>query len=152
MAQIRIKKDPSGRSRPGGGFWGDSDVGDIDMLVTLWWWLISDVFSMYYIGHQHPESVTNISNLSPTHLVINIRHRHKCNPTSYMWHFLQIFKIKSLRLLKATKSLYQWNFKSSRRRLHGNMSTESISKLLFWSIICAGARGRQNIAALNIVW
>ena len=122
---------------------GDSDVGDIFMLVT---------FPMYYIGHQHPESVTNISNLSPTHLVINIRHRHKCNPTSYMWHFLQIFKIKSLRLLKATKSLYQWNFKSSRRRLHGNMSTESISKLLFWSIICAGARGRQNIAALNIVW
>ena len=35
---------------------GDSDIGDIVMLVTLWWWLISDVggriimlviFSMY---------------------------------------------------------------------------------------------------------
>ena len=70
---------------------GDSDVGDIVMLVTLWWWLISDVggriimlatffvmsmiFSMYWIGHQHPKSVTNmmmignISSLSPTHLV-----------------------------------------------------------------------------------
>ena len=32
------------------------------------------------IGHQHPESVTNISNLSPTHLVSNIRHQHRCNP------------------------------------------------------------------------
>ena len=31
------------------------------------------------IGHQHPESVTNISNLSPTHLVSNIRLQHRCN-------------------------------------------------------------------------
>ena len=31
------------------------------------------------IGHQHPESVTNISNLSPTHLVSNIRHQHRCS-------------------------------------------------------------------------
>ena len=70
--------------------WGDNDVGDIVMLVTLWWWLIWDdggriimlvtffvvlvIFSMYQIGHQHPASVTNISNLSPTHLVSNIRH------------------------------------------------------------------------------
>ena len=23
--------------------WGDSDVGDTVMLVTLWWWLILDV-------------------------------------------------------------------------------------------------------------
>ena len=46
---------------------GDSDVGDIVMLVTLWWWPIWDVggriimlatffvmlmiFLMYYIGH-----------------------------------------------------------------------------------------------------
>ena len=65
------------------------------MLVTLWWWLISNVdgniimlttffvmlvvFSMYWIGPQHPESVTNISNLSPTHLVSNIRHQYRCN-------------------------------------------------------------------------
>ena len=54
---------------------GDSDVGDIVMLVTLWWWLISDVDGRIFMlatffrydGHQHPESVTNISNLSPTH-------------------------------------------------------------------------------------
>ena len=48
----------------------DSDVGDIVMLVALWWWPILDVgdkiimlatflfllviFSIYYIGHQHP--------------------------------------------------------------------------------------------------
>ena len=34
---------------------------------------------MYLIGRQHPESVTNISNLSLTHLVSNIRHQHRCN-------------------------------------------------------------------------
>ena len=34
------------------------------------------------MGHQHPESVTNILNLSPTHLVSNIRHQHRCNPFS----------------------------------------------------------------------
>ena len=50
---------------------GDSDVGDIVMLV---------IFSMYLIGHQHPESVTNTPNLSPKHLVSNIRHQHRCNP------------------------------------------------------------------------
>ena len=32
---------------------------------------------MYLIGHQHPESVTNISNLSRTHLVSNIRQQHR---------------------------------------------------------------------------
>ena len=74
---------------------GDSDVGDIVMLVTsLCWWLISDVgdriiilltffvmlviFLMYQIGHQYPESVTNISNLSQINLVSNIRHQHRC--------------------------------------------------------------------------
>ena len=65
------------------------------MLLSLWWWPISDVgdriimlatffvmlviFSMYKIGHQHFESVTNILNWSPTHLVSKIRHQHQCN-------------------------------------------------------------------------
>jgi len=48
---------------------GDSDVGDflnvINRSPTSW------------IGHQH--DVGNISNLSPTHLVSNIRHQHRCN-------------------------------------------------------------------------
>ena len=69
----------------------DSDVGDIVMLVTLWWWLISDVggriimlaiFSLYWwfsqrinrssaswIGHQYLKFVTNTFGLqhpSPT--------------------------------------------------------------------------------------
>ena len=64
------------------------------MLVPSWWWLISVVdgriimlvtffvmlmiFWMYLIGHQYLESVINISNLSPTHLVCNIRHQHRC--------------------------------------------------------------------------
>ena len=57
---------------------GNSDVGDIIMLVTFFVMLV--IFSMYKMGPQHPESVTNISNLSPTHLVSNIRHQHRCNP------------------------------------------------------------------------
>ena len=62
------------------------------MLVTLWWWLIWDVggriimlatffvmlMILYWICYQHPKSITNISNLSPTHLVYNIRHQHRC--------------------------------------------------------------------------
>ena len=37
------------------------------------------IFSMYKIGHQHPESVIIISNLSPTHLVSNIYHQYSCH-------------------------------------------------------------------------
>ena len=39
-------------------------------------------FSMYLIGHQHPKSVTHISNLSLTHLVSNNRHQHRIFETS----------------------------------------------------------------------
>ena len=70
---------------------GDSDVGDIVMLVTLWWWLIWDVggriimlatfcvmlviFSMYEIGMYE----TNILNRSPTSQTC---HQHILSPTS----------------------------------------------------------------------
>ena len=47
------------------------------MLTTFFVMLV--IFSMYLIGHEHPESVTHISNLSPTHLVSNIRNKHRCN-------------------------------------------------------------------------
>ena len=72
---------------------GDSDVGDIVMLVTLWWWLIWDVggkiikmttffvmlmnFAMYLIGQQpigSPKSVTNID--------VTRCHQHRCHPMS----------------------------------------------------------------------
>ena len=51
------------------------------MLVTLRWWRIWDVGGRIIIlatffRHQHSESVTNISNLSPTHLVSNIHVTH----------------------------------------------------------------------------
>ena len=55
---------------------GDSDVGDIVMLMTLWWWVtIGDrfemlvIFLMYEIGHQHLRLITNSFGLehpSPT--------------------------------------------------------------------------------------
>ena len=52
------------------------DVGGrIIMLLIFFVMLV--ILSMYLIGHQHPESVTNISNLSPTHLASNFRHQHR---------------------------------------------------------------------------
>ena len=60
---------------------GDNDVGD-----DVWWQhhyvddytrYVGDVF--FHFGHQHPNSVTNISNLSLTHFVINIRHQYRFN-------------------------------------------------------------------------
>ena len=74
------------------GLDGDRDVDDIVMLVTLWWWLISDVGGRInsqmltfryvadflnvlnrsprsWIGHQHPKVITNTFGLqhpSPT--------------------------------------------------------------------------------------
>ena len=79
---------------------GDSDVGDIDMFVTsLCWWLNDDdwfemlvaeslcsrLFSLYWWFSQCIKSVTYILNRpptsqTPTHLVSNIRHQHRCNP------------------------------------------------------------------------
>ena len=64
---------------------GDSDVGDIAMLMTLWWWLTWNVgdriimlatFLSCSCFFQCIKSVINVSNLS-THLVPNIRHQHK---------------------------------------------------------------------------
>ena len=56
-------------------------IGDVDdriiMLATFFVMLV--IFSMYQIRHQHSESITNIWNLSPTHLVSKIRHQHRCN-------------------------------------------------------------------------
>ena len=47
--------------------------------IGLWWENHYVGFSLYQIGRQHPESVTNIWKLSPTHFVSKIRHQHWCN-------------------------------------------------------------------------
>ena len=47
-------------------------------LFSFCWWF-SQCFKSVTMVHQHPELVTNILNLSPTHLVSNIRHQHRCN-------------------------------------------------------------------------
>jgi len=77
--------------------WWHPYVGDFMMVTNFrcWWQnhYVSDFFRYVsdflnvlnwspssWIGHQYPESVTNIWNLSPTHLVSNIRHQHRCNP------------------------------------------------------------------------
>ena len=57
--------------------WWLYDGDWFQMLVAIFVMLV--IFPMYQIGHQHSESVTNISNLSSTHLVSNIRHQHRCN-------------------------------------------------------------------------
>ena len=64
------------------------------MLVTSLCWCLYDgdwfkmlvaeslcwrLFSLCWRFSQCIKSVTNISNLSPTHLVSNIRHQHRCN-------------------------------------------------------------------------
>ena len=80
---------------------GDSNISDIVMLMTLWWWLISDVggriimlatffvifriCSMYLIGHQHILSPTSVNNIDVTtwtcqHFQINII---TMSPTSF---------------------------------------------------------------------
>ena len=68
---------------------GDSDIGDIVMLVTLWWWLIRDVggriimlatfFLLCWRFSQCIKSVTNVLNRSPTSQTC---HQHKLSPTS----------------------------------------------------------------------
>ena len=60
----------------------DGDWFEMLVAESLCWRLFSLCWDLINvkIGHQHPESVTNISNLSPTHLVSNIRHQHRCNP------------------------------------------------------------------------
>ena len=77
-------------------FQGDSDVGDIVMMVgdfmmvTDWrcWWqnhYVGDFFR--YVGDffQCIKSVINILNLSPTHFVSNIRRQHRCHPEDVIW-------------------------------------------------------------------
>ena len=68
--------------------------------VTLWWWLIWDVgvriimlVTFFVMLVQCIKSVTNILNLSPTHLVSNIRHQHRCNHIIPLWSFSRWDKI-----------------------------------------------------------
>ena len=98
---------------------GDSDVGDFMMVTDFrcWWQnhyyvvdffrYVGDFLNVLYrspiscIGHQHPESVTNISNLSPTHLVSNIRYQHRCN-----------FYVTTKNHIKSMKGIPSLNFSS----------------------------------------
>ena len=54
---------------------GDSDVGDIVMLVTL----CLRLFSLCWWLSQCIKLVINISNLSPIHFMLQIRHQHWCD-------------------------------------------------------------------------
>ena len=69
-----------------------SDVGDLMMVTILRCWRQKTYVGDIPIGHHHntPECdigdwyltlVPNIQILSPTHLVSNIRHKHRCNPS-----------------------------------------------------------------------
>jgi len=61
---------------------GDSEVGAFIMVTDLiCWWYNHFLASFFVIVVIFPiyESVTNIENLSPTHLVSNIRHQHRFN-------------------------------------------------------------------------
>ena len=69
----------------------DRVVGDIVMLVTLWWWLISDVgckIIMFAIFFRYVDDFLNVLNWSPTfwighqHLKLVTKTFQTCHPTS----------------------------------------------------------------------
>ena len=105
---------------------GDSDVGDVVMLVTLWWWLIWDVgatnlvakslcwrlFTLCWWFSQYIKLVTNILNRSPTHLVSNIRHRHRCNQNIDIK-----YRISWFRSVNATNKNSKANFATTISRI-----------------------------------
>ena len=94
--------------------WWHRYVGDFMMVTELrcWWqnhyvgdfFCYVDNFSMYYIGHQHPESVTNISKLSSTHLVSKIRHQHRWNHEGLKIRILKLPEIQS----KNISIIWKW--------------------------------------------
>ena len=63
--------------------WWHRYVSDFMIVIDLrcWWQnhYVGDFFSLCWWSSQCIKSVTNISNLSPTHLVSNIRRQHRCN-------------------------------------------------------------------------
>ena len=77
------------------------------MLVTesLCWRLFS---WCWWFSHQHPESATNISNLSPTHLVTNICHQHRCSHKKRSIPWTQIESLNEIKRIwvKSENFLY----------------------------------------------
>ena len=70
--------------------WWHRYVGDFMMVTDFRRWrqnhyvgnffrFVVDFLNVKNWFNQHPEWVANISNLSSTHLVSNIRHQHRCN-------------------------------------------------------------------------
>ena len=54
---------------------GDSDVGDVIMLVTLWWWLIWDVggrIIMFATFFRYVGDFLNVLNRSPISLGVEV--------------------------------------------------------------------------------
>jgi len=92
--------------------YGDSDVGDIDMLVTLWWWLISDVGGrIIVLGHtlfgdffRYVGDFINVLNRSPTSQTC---HQHIWSPTS-VTNIDVTVKYCSF----GTEEIYRWNKKN----------------------------------------
>ena len=76
--------------------WWHRYAGEFMMVTDLrcWWQnhYVGDFFSLCWWFSQCNKSVTNISNLSSTHLVSNIHHQHRCNHLG--------LKIKILKLLE----------------------------------------------------
>ena len=133
-------------------FFGDS-VGDIVMLVaeSLCWRL----FSLCRWFSQCIKSVTNISNLSPTHLLSNIRHQHRCNLSNDSFQnesrikswsrFLQKtfrwFIISSLPRIRYGVWLVSWKIISDSSNLVYDLNADSktcqdlaskVAKFIFW--------------------
>ena len=58
---------------------GDSDVGDIVMLVALWWWPVWDVGGRVIVLVTFFRYVGDFLNVLNRYLVSDLRHQHRCN-------------------------------------------------------------------------
>ena len=68
------------------------------------------LFSLFWWFSQCIKSVTNISNLSPTHLVLNIRHQNQCNLSNWNKSNLGQQRQKFVRVF-AVLAFKNWNQK-----------------------------------------
>ena len=77
----------------------DGDWFEMLVAESLCWRL----FSLCWWFSQCIKSVTNISNLSPTHLVSNIRHQHRCN--RFLWLNQRVFVFAIFQLVRLVVKL-----------------------------------------------
>ena len=101
----------------------------------MWcWWLIFDVGAKLLMLVTW--LVTNIQNLSPTHLVTKIRHQHRCNrqnPVLTVFFSSEILRWLKMRIIFASNSILLLDFDTS-RILKETQLIEFWATSRFWAI------------------